>query len=831
MQKIVTLVLLSIFFQNVNLSAQPYYAWYKRNIPTQSNINCIRQFNGSYTVAVGNNGTIIYRALNTALWSLQNSGTTVNLNSFSYIGTNEWVCGNSGVLLKSSNLGSNWISISSGTTSKLNTIQKLTGSILSVFGENGTYLQSSNGGNNWTIKPNFTGQTLNSSSAGGTNFYVCGNGGVIFKSTDFGTSWVNVSLGFSMNLNSVIFNDANTGWVAGENGFLALTTNAGVTWIQQTSGTNLKLNSISITQFPSAYAVGDAGVLLKTSNMGTNWLVQAPLTGLKLNSSYFLGTENGFAAGDNGTVYERRTDTTFIFSASVNYNYLNAYFNDRLVLNNDVSVNQNGLEWPGNTGKYLSDAMGLNIMAKVNGQLRTATSFLKSEFAPGYAQNGNYNFDERFKIYKVRESDDVNNFYWQKWGDMVPFGAPFVDVNHNGIYEPLIDKPGIKGAGETNFICVTDAADTLHHIGNGYGAGTLPLGAEIHFTYWAPHITEDTATLHYADNTVFMKYEIINKSNNVWTGTYFSFLDDGRIGNETDDYIGCDTSINLVYYYNSGNVDGTGLPREYGYNPPSYGCALYKGAFLNSNPSVDLGITSFGYFYGNSGCSSDGLTSAELYNMARGFKKDGTSWINILNNQTTKYNYSGDPETAAGWTEYNGRVLNCGGGITGATEIPSIPSHRNIVFSTGADNLTMNPGDKQVIILMQIVEKGTNNKNAVTKVKSNVSYIKNHYYSPNISINIKPVSSILPVKFALYQNYPNPFNPSTIIKFDIPKSGFVSLTMYDSRGKQVENFISESLSAGTYQYQYDASKIPSGIYFYQLKADNFLQTKKMILIK
>ncbi|MBS1494021.1 MAG: T9SS type A sorting domain-containing protein [Bacteroidetes bacterium] len=823
------LVVLFLLVLN-ELYAQPYYDWYQLNIPTNNNLLFAKQIADGSEFILGKNGTILYKSFNTALWVSQNSTTTSDLNSFAVNATTTlWICGNNGVILKSTNIGTNWIAVNSTTTSNLKTILRINNVTIAALGVNGAYVQSSDAGVTWSVKPNFTNQTLNCSATGGAVYYVCGNAGVIFKTTDFGSTWNNVSIG-STNLNSINFYDSNTGWITGDNGLIALTTNGGSSWVQQNSNVTTKLNSVSISSFPSAFISGNGGLVLKTSNMGTNWITQNSFTSQNLNAVAF-SAEIGYACGDNGTAFVRRIDTTYTFNTSLTYNNFAEYFNDRLVINKNSSINGRGLEWPRGAGRFLSDAFGLNITAKVNGVLRTATTFQKSEFAPGYVQNGNYTFDSRFRIYKVKENDLPSSYNWQKWGEAVPFGAPYVDINQNGIYEPLIDKPGVKDAGETNFICVTDASDTAHHLSNGYGAGTLPLGAEIHFTIWAAHFIQDTATLHFVDDAVFMKYEIFNKSNTPWTGAYFSFLNDGYLGNETDDYIGSDSVRKIAYYYNSTNTDGTGAPGEYGAAPPAYGIAMYKGAFLNSNPTVDLGMTSMGYFYGTTGCTSDNMTSDELYNMAKGFKKDGTPWINILNNQPTKFNYTGDPQTGIGWTEFNGRVLNCGGSTTGPTEVPSTPSQRNIIFSTGSDNLTMNPGDKQVIVLMQAVQRGSYNKNSVTKLKDFVQTVKDMYYIPRFSVNLQTINTFTPEKFSLYQNFPNPFNPDTQIKFDISKTGFVSLIVFDINGKELNNLVNQNLAEGTYSYKYDASGLPSGVYFYQIKTSSFTQTKKMILLK
>jgi hypothetical protein len=106
---------------------------------------------------------------------------------------------------------------------------------------------------------------------------------------------------------------------------------------------------------------------------------------------------------------------------------------------------------------------------------------------------------------------------------------------------------------------------------------------------------------------------------------------------------------------------------------------------------------------------------------------------------------------------------------------------------------------------------------------------------------IRPISSIIPSSFKLYNNYPNPFNPTTKIKFDIPPfmsplsergvGGVVTLKLYDLLGHLVATLVNEKLSPGTYEVSWDASNFPSGVYFYRLTSDNFMDTKKMLLVK
>jgi hypothetical protein len=100
-----------------------------------------------------------------------------------------------------------------------------------------------------------------------------------------------------------------------------------------------------------------------------------------------------------------------------------------------------------------------------------------------------------------------------------------------------------------------------------------------------------------------------------------------------------------------------------------------------------------------------------------------------------------------------------------------------------------------------------------------------------LTIGIQPVSSEIPASYNLGQNYPNPFNPVTAINFAISKPGLVTLKVFDLLGKEVSTLVDEDLKAGNYKIDFNASGFSSGIYFYSLQSGDFIETKKLVLIK
>ena len=79
----------------------------------------------------------------------------------------------------------------------------------------------------------------------------------------------------------------------------------------------------------------------------------------------------------------------------------------------------------------------------------------------------------------------------------------------------------------------------------------------------------------------------------------------------------------------------------------------------------------------------------------------------------------------------------------------------------------------------------------------------------------------------LFQNYPNPFNNKSKIKYQIPKSTFVTLSVYDVTGREITKLVNEQLNQGYYETTFDGINLPSGVYFYQLRTEEFTDTKKL----
>lgn len=429
----------------------------------------------------------------------------------------------------------------------------------------------------------------------------------------------------------------------------------------------------------------------------------------------------------------------------LNSNNISAYFQNTGIFNqNTASGNSPGFEWPKGSGRYACFTAGLCIACGINGQYAQVMASYKGEYAPGTFQNGAWTTNNDFKIYTVRLGDNgSNNPDYANWYKMVPYGAPYKDVNGNYQYDDGIDIPGVVNASQTIFECMGDGDISQRSPGEGFGGGiTNPiLNAEIHFTAWAYSVPG-------LEDLQFIKYEIINKGTQKWDSTFTGVVVDPDLGDANDDYIGCDTVLNLGYCYNADNNDGTGAPPTYGASPPAFGMDYFRSPVYKQTGSPHygdtLGLTSFLTFQGTSSAAPPCETDPNgepipAYHFLQGLKKDRTPYMDITKvpPKRTKFIYYGDPETNAGWTEYKGSMQNCGGDTTGTILSVNPPGDRRFIFNSGAYDFAVMPGDTQSIVVSQFAQRGSDNKNSVTLLKR-LSYVAQTLYDNNFNVTVTP---------------------------------------------------------------------------------------------
>jgi hypothetical protein len=853
MKKLLLVLLLLI---TSNLFSQEAYKYYEVPSGTTNELKDLKSlyFNSTYFYVCGNNGTLlkIYNA--DSVLRVVQSNTTTNLNGiFGYISSSSlypyYIFGDNGLILRNNN-NSNWFPQISGYTNNLYSgISMRPGTALYSYryiavGSNGLILKRNYyplSDSNWTQIQSGTTNNLKSISIFSSyseKAWIAGANGTILKTIDTGNTWTKLISGTTNNLNYVLFKTLDTGFVVGDGGIILKTINGGTSWIQKSSNTYSNLNCIAYYNDSTLFIAGNKVILIST-NKGENWAIDTSAPNYNLNSVNFVYSGYyqkyiPFFVGEAGKVFKRTLDTSYHPNINVllDGNNISAFFLKTGILDQDRrTTNKSGFEWPKGSGKTAVFTAGLCIGAFVNNQLKQASASYVGEYSPGYCEHGVCKTNNNFKYYKVSRGDNAQNSWdWANWGLMVPSGAPFIDVNNNGIYEPAIDTPGVKNASQTIFYCMTDADYQSHTAGEGFGGGTLPLGAEVHLTAWV----YDSPGLQ---DVQFINYSIINKSDSIWKKTYMALYSDPDLGDPSDDYTGCDTNLKLSFCYNSDNDDNV-----YGSSPPAVGFVQLTSPTNHSiTPNKNLGMTSSNSPYKYVMC--EGEPNGEpypAYLMLAGFKRDSTSWLDPMHSPylKTKFTYTGDPESNTGWTRLKGYITNCGHDTTGNIIAPAPAGDMKMYFSSGAEDFNMAPGDTQRFVVAQLIARGSSNLNSVTVLKSLCSRVRS-FYETNFPFVINPVPVVeYPTSFMLDQNYPNPFNSSTKIKFHIPKINgsvtstvHVSLVVYDMLGREVKNLFNGDLSARDYELVFEGKNYASGMYFYRLKAGDYTSVKRMVLVK
>jgi len=340
-------------------------------------------------------------------------------------------------------------------------------------------------------------------------------------------------------------------------------------------------------------------------------------------------------------------------------------------------------------------------------------------------------------------------------------------------------------------------------------------------------------------NVIFIRYSILNTGTvaEVMDSVYFGIWDDGDLGDATNDVVGCDTLCNSAFYYE------TEPDYQYGENPPAFFSTFLQGPIFNTNNPTDSAVNNFGellgtetisnsknlditshiFFIGGDPNLRDPNNAAEARNYLLGKNRIGQfpnpcNWpygqvrggVNC-NQVNRKLWFSGDPVTNVGWISTQNRDT------------------RNLV-STGPFELAKNK--PQEIIIAYVIGRGNDPLNSVTVVRENVQRAIQEYQSNFASMTYSAPPATNPVtSYVLYQNYPNPFNPTTTIRYELPQDGVVTIDVFDILGQKVKTILNEFKKADRYEVTFRSAGLASGVYIYQLRVNEFITSKKMVLLR
>jgi len=404
---------------------------------------------------------------------------------------------------------------------------------------------------------------------------------------------------------------------------------------------------------------------------------------------------------DKGKLAKATTDTDMgFFNGNRIWSYLE---NDGTIVTDDYDGNS-GMYWPSRSSlKTLNYCSGVWVAGKVGKDAVTACAEYASEWAPGVVLSSGLadnKDDAKYKLYKINKGDALSPQEYPDWMNWpVAQGAPWIDNNANGVYEPLAgDTPDIMGD-QMIWYVMNDLNTDKHH--NVFS--TNPIGLQCKVTIWGYNRPDEFGDM------MFAKFQLYNVRNTKVDSCYLGVWADVDMGNGNDDFVACDTTLSLGYTYNDGD-DGV-----YGVAAPVVGYDFFQGAIVKGLPTdtakafgkripgyKNMGMSGFTKYINAGGdMYGDPETGQDCWNYMSGLTRSGAKYKDPT---TGKYVYpckygSGDPVKGTGWLD----------------KMDHASGDRRQLISCGP--FVLAPGDSQEVVTACIIAQGADQLLSITRLK------------------------------------------------------------------------------------------------------------------
>jgi len=672
-------------------------------------------------------------------------------------------------------------------------------------GLKGFFLKSTDSGLSWDVSylsQNFSVSELKYFSPDNILFAFVGDlvvgGTILYKSTDKGTSWDSISYFYNWSITDLDKNSDNNLFAVGGNGKIFKSTDSGDNWQSVNSPTNINLNAIQFINSQNGCIVGRDGLILSTSDNGNNWSIIQSSTTEDLHALDFFDSMNGMAVGRNWTWIE----------------------------NTILKTTDGGLTW---IKKVVSD---------------TLEELLDVEFIDVsniIIVGGNDDYFGGREPIVLRSSDGGET--WMDISSQFPRGLNSISFNNS--------NNAVCGGFAGGIYKTNDSGYNWTKLSNGFlnSFGELCTFDSLSFYTIGKDYDTNEIIFLYTDNG-----GEVWQTKNAPTVTYASGLD------FLDENYGMISGDNLIFY----TLDGCNTWHQGTTHPNSY---LGNVKIINNNKAFLLG----GQGQGTLLKSSDGgdtwftINSNTTGNLEQIVFKDQSNGLITANSgpsiittdggenwNSINYNFDwlndgafyGNDDIAL--ASYSKIYISKDGGQTWTEKI--VASSGTYVSSISFKDSLNGTAVGETGLLLNTTDGGDtwNQQFSPTLTDfSDIEYSENNcgviigedgvILGTKKGIQIVGVDdkqeNLLPTTSYLYQNYPNPFNPSTKISWQAPVGSWQTLKIYDILGNQVATIVDEFKPAGKYETEFNAASLPSGVYFYQLKAGEFISTKKMIIMK
>jgi len=777
---------------------------------------------------IGSDGFITKTTDAGVQWLKQNSGSTAYLKSVFFVSLNiGWVAGEGGLILKTTDSGASWFKQNSGTSEILNDINFSDVNIGWVVGYNGIILKTTNGGGDWTqltipdidrlMSVDFV-NSLIGFAAGSRGEY---GPPVLLKTTDGGLEWVDRSTSFiSKNeinyLLCVEFINEDVGWVgSGMDQFIFKTTDGGDSWYGcGLISSNQKIveslpiepggvRDIYFKDENIGFAVGGERTyhrkIYATSDGGLNWYIKYEAQEeYDLISVYGTKAGKGWAIGSNGTIFI--TDNNGQSWAqqlsggvlpSGKDNIKSIYFID------------DQIGWiAGDRDNFIGGSGSALILKTTNGgkiweskyYLYSNENYISCIYfkndSIGWSNSVSNELDAGLKSTDGGETWELTNLFFNS---MI-----FIDENTgwtagNSIMkttdggETWLEKSSIGGSS----VYFADEFTGWVAGSNGNILKTID-GGETWVCKTSGTTRDLTSIKFYQSNIGFC----VGKEGTILSSTN---------GGETWISKNWNSSENL----NSISITNSTTSWIAGDNGTVLHSSDLGNTWAINNQLTTNSLESIFFIDENTGWVSGLSGTMFKYKKEIAIPVEMISFSAVIQNKQVKLNWTTATELNNSGFDVERKICS-GQSLTGNFE--------RIGFVKGAGTISESKN-------YSFTDKNLINSKYVYRLKQ-IDLDGTINYSNEIEVNLVP-----PIDYLLAQNYPNPFNPITKIRYQLPQESKVVIKVYDVLGAEVMELLSEQKEAGVYEVEFNAEGLSSGTYIYKISADNFVQTKKMILLK
>ena len=774
-------------------------------------------------------------------WVEVQSGSTANLQSVDWASTTVvWAVGDNGVVLRSTNAGQAWTA--AGTIGGGTGFYSIAGidaqTAVVAFGPNsgdGKIWRTTNGGTNWNQVYttagawfNFVDNLTNSllwaqSDPVGGNF-------LILKSTDGGATWAtapNPIPATFAGANNSFYRIGNKVWFGTSSSNRVYYSNNGPDgpWSFSTASANnvgtVAFNGVSGNGLAAFWS--NSTTINRSADGGATWTTQAAAIGTPNFFDYVVGTNRAWAATSSGIW--RTTDNGGTWSQDVNlstgFNHLK-FYNDA---NLGVAV--------GNGGKIFRSTMQAvipNFLTHNTGNMQA--TFFKDGYI-GHDYNG-----------AIGGGVVVGSNPDAMYTAGIIIGAPTTGVTGMvGSFTSATGQPpiiadnvsqygmfGFNSNAVFNQVALAGFKDEL---------APAPYGLNVHQESFSAQ----------GDKFVFVRYRVANNTltpkNNLRIGIFADW--DVGLNNYAQNSGGVDVQRNMVYQYL--NMTTPNDPNYYGIVAVNgMTGAKLSSVFPGSNETIRQEILGYISAIDNAPITVNGdyrtYIGSGPFNIAAGQEVwvvfalvYGSNLTDLQANATAAFQKGLQlvpVELSSFIASVSGNNVNLSWITASETNNHRFEVERKVLDIDGQDWVTI--GFRQGMGTSAQENKysfvddlsSLNVKKVAYRLKQ-VDFDGTYAYSDEIELDVNTV----PESFGLTQNYPNPFNPSTSIRYNIPQDNFVSLKVYNTLGEEVATLVNSFIQAGSYEVNFDAKNLTSGIYYYVVRVGDgeFVKTMKMLLLK